>query len=349
MRASPRSGSTATTVYDIARAAKVSTTTVLRALWNKGDISVETRERILRLAAEMNYRPNLTARSLTMGRSHYVGMLVTPSVTSSYAETIGYVVRAVRTAGYVTLCYTTDGQQDSEQTCIEQLASARVAGAIVIPQADTTNGPAYQELVDSGMKLVVAHSHIEGLCAPQVVGDNYQVTYKAARHLASLGHRDIVYLAIPPDCALGRERAQGFRDALAEAGIEAPPSSIVTCGHSEEAGAEAMAELMRRTRVPTAIIARHDVVALGVMRAAFEAGMRIPDDLSLVGNSDIQVTDLLRVPLTTVRHPSEELARIACDKLVRMLDGGMVEPEVTRLDVELVERASCGPAKVREG
>jgi LacI family transcriptional regulator len=335
----------ASTVYDIARAAGVSTTTVLRALWDRDDIKPETKERILRIAAEMNYRPNLAARSLTMGRSHFVGMLVTPFVTSSYAETIGYVVRAVRNAGYVTLCYTTDGLQDSERMCIDQLASARVAGAIIIPQADTENARVYQELADSGMKLVVAHSSIEGLSAPQVVGDNYQVTYKAARYLASLGHRDIVYLAIPQDCALGEERVRGFRDALREAGIDAEPSSIVTCELSAEAGRQAMQALMRRKRIPTAIIARHDLVALGVMRAAFDAGLSIPNDLSVIGNTDIQVTDLLRVPLTTVRHPYEEIARVACTMLVRMLEGEEVAPEVTRLEVELIERASCGPAK----
>jgi LacI family transcriptional regulator len=336
------------TVYDIARVAKVSTTTVLRALWDKGDIKPETKERILRIAAEMNYRPNLVARSLTMGRSHFVGMIVTPFVTSSYSETIGFVVRSVREAGYVTLCYTTDGSQDSELMCIDHLASARVAGAIVIPQADTKNAPVYQELVDSGMKLVVAHSFIEGLKAPQVVGDNYQVTYKSARYLASLGHRDIVYLAIPQDCALGKERALGFRDALSEAGIDAPPSSIVTCELSEEAGREAVTALLRRDRVPTAVIARHDLVALGVMRAVLDAGLSIPDDLSVIGNTDIQVGDLLRVPLTTVRHPYQQVARVASEKLVRMLEGEKpVVPDVTRLEVELIERASCGPAKTR--
>jgi DNA-binding LacI/PurR family transcriptional regulator len=335
----------AATVYDIARAASVSTTTVLRALWDKDDIKPETKERILKLAAEMNYRPNLVARSLTLGSSRFVGMIVTPFVTSSYADTIGLVVRAVRKAGYVTLCYTTDGHPDSERMCVDHLASARVAGAIIIPQANTKNAGIYQELVDSGMKVVVAHSCIENLAAPQVVGDNYQVMFKSARYLISLGHRDIVYLAIPQDCCLGKERARGFHDALTEAGIPVSSSSIVSCGLSEEAGAKAMSAMIERKRVPTAIIARHDVVALGVMRAAFAAGLSIPEDLSLIGNTDIQVADLLRVPLTTVRHPSEEVARIASAMLTRMLEGEQVEPEVTKLDVELVVRASCAPVK----
>jgi LacI family transcriptional regulator len=335
----------ASTVYDIAKAASVSTTTVLRALWDKDDIKPETRERILKLATEMNYRPNLLARSLTTGSSRFVGMVVTPTVSSTYAESIGLVVRTVHEAGYATLTYTTDGCPDSERMCLEQLASARVAGAIVIPEADTKNVTIYQELVDSGMKLVVAHSCIEGLGAPQVVGDNYQVTWLAARHLISLGHREIVYLAIPEDCALGEQRARGFRDALGAAGIPVLPSSIVTCGHSEEAGREAMASLLRRTALPTAIIARHDTVALGVMRAAFDAGLSIPGDLSVIGNSDMPVTDLLRVPLTTVRHPAEEVARIAITKLVSLLEGGAMEAGITKLDVQLVLRASCAPPK----
>jgi LacI family transcriptional regulator len=335
----------ASTVYDIARAASVSTTTVLRALWDKDDIKPETRERILKLATEMNYRPNLLARSLTMGSSRFVGMVVTPTVSSTYAESIGLVVRTAREAGYATLSYTTDGCPDSERMCLEQLASARVAGAIVIPEADTKNVTIYQELVDSGMKLVVAHSCIDGLGAPQVVGDNYQVTWRAVRHLVSLGHREIVYLAIPEDCALGEQRARGFRDALGEAGIPVLPSAIVHCGHSEEAGREATVALLRRRPRPTAIIARHDTVALGVMRAVFDAGLSIPGDLSLIGNSDMPVTDLLRVPLTTVRHPAEEVARIAITKLVSLLEGGAMEAGVTKLDVQLVQRASCARPK----
>jgi LacI family transcriptional regulator len=335
----------ASTVYDIARAAAVSTTTVLRALWDKDDIKPETKERILKLAAEMNYRPNLAARSLTMGSSHFVGMLVTPSVTTTYATSIGLVVRTVRKAGYGTLCYATDGRPDSERMCLDQLASARVAGAIVIPEADTKNVPIYQEMVDSGMKLVVAHSCIDGLNVPQVVGDNYQVTYLAARYLISLGHSNIVYLAIPQDCLLGKERAQGFRDALSEAGIPVSPSSIVACGNSEEAGRKALMVLLQRKRVPTAVIARHDSVALGVMRAAFEAGLSIPEDMSLIGNSDIPVADLLRVPLTSVRHPAEEVARIAIAKLVSLLEGAPLSRDIAKLNVELIKRASCAPVK----
>jgi LacI family transcriptional regulator len=339
--------SRASTVYDIARAASVSTTTVLRALWDKDDIKPETRDRILKLAAELNYRPNLVARSLTMGSSHFVGMLVTPSVTTTYAVSIGLVVRTVRAAGYGTLCYTTDGSPDSEQMCLDQLACARVAGAIVIPEADTKNEKIYQQMADSGMKLVVAHACIEGLNVPQVVGDNYQVTYRAAHYLISLGHRDIVYLAIPQDCLLGKERARGFRDALSEAGIPLSPSAIVTCANSEEAGRNALTALIQRKRVPTAIIARHDTVALGVMRAAFAAGLSIPEDISLIGNSDIPVADLLRVPLTSVRHPAEEVARIAINKLVSMLGGEKLEWDITKLDVELIKRGSCAPAKSR--
>lgn len=330
-----------TTVYDIARAASVSTTTVLRALWDKGEIKPETRERILKLAAEMNYRPNLVARSLTMGSSMFVGIVLTPAVSSTYADSIGLVVRTLRKAGYATLSYTTDGRSDGELVCLEQLASARVAGAIVVPEADTKNTKVYQELVASGMKLVVVHSCVGGLAAPQVLGDNYQVTYLAAKYLISLGHRDIVYLAIPSDCWLGKERAQGFRDALAEAGIPVTRSSIVKCGYGEEAGEKTMRVILQRQRVPTAIIARHDTVALGVMRAVFAAGLSIPGDISLIGNGDTHFADLLRVPLTSVRHPAQQVATTAIRKLVDMLEGRQVKPEITKLDVELIVRASC--------
>jgi LacI family transcriptional regulator len=333
------------TVYDIAKAAGVSTTTVLRALWDKGEIRPETKARILKLAAEMNYRPNLVARSLTMGSSRFVGLIVTPTVSSTYAASIGIIVRALVQAGYATLSYTTDGRPEGELLCLDQIASARVAGTIVIPEADTPNVQIYQEMVDAGMKLVVAHSCIEGLCAPQVVGDNYQVTYRATKYLLSLGHKDIVYLAIPEHCCLGKERARGFRDALGEAGLQVNANNLVECGHSEEAGLQTMAQILKREHTPTAVIARHDTVALGVMRAAFAAGLSIPGDISLIGNGDMPVNDLLRVPLSSVRHPAEEAANIAIGKLVAMLAGQEVVPEITKLDVELVIRASCAAPK----
>ncbi len=245
------------------------------------------------------------------------------------------------------MSYSTDGSARGERLCLDQLMHARVAAAIVLPEPDTENVGGYQELVDSGIKLVVAHSVIEGLNAPQVVGDNYQVAYLAAKYLISLGHRDIVYLAIPQDCYMGRERVRGLGDALAEAGIPLTKSSIVSCGVSGESGEKAMAAVLKRKRFPTAVIARHDIVATGVMRAVFAAGLSIPGDISLIGNGDMELDDLLRVPLTSIKHPAEHLANMAIKKLLDMLKDRPVEPDITKMDVELVIRSSCAPPRKR--
>lgn len=333
----------ATTVYDIARAAGVGRTTVLRALWDKDDISPETKARIKKIAAEMKYRPNHIARSLVMGQSKLVGVVATPSVFPTSLGTIDLIESELKDAGYSMLLSSSGGHSGGERQSIEQLLANRVAGVIAIPASLSAEPDVYQELVDSGAKVVVIDRRVEGLEVPQIIGDDYRAAMLAAEHLISLGHRRIAYMAIPQSSHAGRERVKGYCDALYDAGLKCDQSLIIETQFGEEYGASAVTRLLEMKNPPTAVIARHDIVAAGALRAVYAAGLLIPQDLSIVGNGDIWCSDILRVPMTTVRHPIHDMAKKATSKLLAMLAGEDVEPSVEVLGVELIVRESTAP------
>lgn len=336
----------AVTVYDIARAAGVGRTTVLRALWDKDEINPKTKERIKRIAAEMNYRPNYIARSLVSGKSDFIGVLVTPSTFTVAPDTIPIVELALRETGYTMLLESSGGYPAGERFSLQRMAQFRAAGVIAVPtSASATDKGFYQELLDTGVKLAVIDRYVEGIKCPQVVGNDYRSGYLAAEHLASIGHTRIAYLAIPEASYSGRERLRGVREAMAQAGLTIPSSSIITVQPTADDGEEAMMELLKSDTPPTAVIARHDIVAIGVMRAIAHAGLSIPGDISLVGNGNIWFSDALMVPLTTVSHPTEKMAQIAIRKLLDMVSGIDVEPTTEVLDVEFILRSSTAPPK----
>jgi LacI family transcriptional regulator len=328
------------TIADVARAAGVSRSTVSKAFGSKGFVSPATRARVIRVAAELSYRPSYIARSLSLGTSRLIGVVVTPSILTVFANFVQPIERAIREAGYSLLLYTTSGDPESERLCLEDLIQKRVEGVISIPSSNPADVACYREVLASGIKLVVVDRCMDGLGAPQVGGDDYEAGRLATEHLLSLGHRRIVYLAIPRTSSTGRRRAQGFADAMSRAGIPVDESSIVESGFGEESGEKAMEALLRRQVPPTGVIARHDLNAIGAMRVALASGLSVPGDISIVGNADISLADMVRVPLTTVRHPSRQMAVTGVGWLLDMLGGKPVAPEITRLPVELVARSS---------
>jgi len=328
------------TVYDIARAAGVGRSTVCRALTGIGYVSPETRARVLKVAKELKYRPNHIASSLAGGRSRFVGVVAGPSIGLTFDSTIVPIQASLRDVGYSMLFYASSDSVDLERGLLDELMQDRVAGVIAVPSSATANPRTYQDLVEADVSLVILNRQVEGLSVPQVVCDDYNTARLAAEHLISLGHRDIVCLSVPQQYRAGRVRVRGFRDAMDEAGIALDDTAIVETGFSYKSGAEAMAKVIERKRRPTAVIARHDIVAMGAIDAILAAGLSVPDDISIVGNADIWCGALTRVPLTTINHPLEEMGRLGVDKLLAMLAGESVEPTTVVLPAELVVRSS---------
>jgi len=332
------------TVNDIARAAGVSRSTVLRALSGKPDISLQTRERIQALAASMRYRPNYIARSLTQGKTNLVGVIAKPSIYYASHSVIEAVERGLRDGGYSTLLFISGNESGTDESVVEQLMKNRVDGVIAVPGA-MTPPTTYHELVEAGIKLVPLAGIIDDLAAPQITGDNYKAGRLGAEHLIGLGHRRIAYLGIPHVSNVGRERARGVRDAFLEAGIPVDERLFSEIEFNEVSAERRTAEILASGERPTALLVRHDVAARGAMRAVYAAGLSIPEDISIVGNGDVLGSDMFRVPLTTVRFPARRMADFCVRTLLDMLSGKPVKPEMTLFDVEMVVRSSTAPPR----
>ncbi|HKD76592.1 MAG TPA: LacI family DNA-binding transcriptional regulator, partial [Ktedonobacterales bacterium] len=295
------------TIYDIARATGVTQTTVANALAGRGNVSEATRQRILQCAREMGYRPNEIARSFKQRKTMTLALILPTIANPYYPEIAEEVERCAQSHDYQMLLCNTHYDDALGHHYLERLVSRWVDGIIVM---------------GSSMKLehILAH-HQRGLpivlCnwqenealspdIPQVAADYREAGALAARHLLAMGHRD---LAIIVDLPQQISRLEGFRSALADADITLSPQRIARGDSSLDSGYRAARDLLDQTPRPTAIFATNDWMALGALEAAHSLGVRVPEDLSIMGLDDIVVAAHVTPALTTIAVSKQRLAQ----------------------------------------
>ena len=333
-----------TTLADIARALGVSKMTVSRAINNHPEISVETRARILEAAQRMNYRPNQFARALTTNRSYLLGVVVPDLMHSYFAEICRGIESVAKPLGYQNLICSTDEDAANEEDEIEALLP-RTDGLIVASSALPTETKFYRRLTRERAKLVLIDRQLEGLKCPMVTTDDVKVGLLATNHLIGLGHRRVGHLQ-GTAASTAQMRFEGYKKALLKNRIPFDASLVRECGFTEEDGYRSMKEWLATNHAPSAIFAANDPAAIGAMTAINEGGLRIPDDVAIVGGGNIHYGDMLRVPLTTVAWSTSEMGQNAARLLVAMVEGKK-RPKETHIIVEpeLVVRESCGTAR----
>lgn len=329
------------TLEDIARALNVSKMTVSRAINNHPEISSETRARILATAQKMKYRPNQFARALMTKQSYLIGIVVPDLMHSYFAEICRGVESFARPAGYQNLICSTDEEPRKEMDEIEALLS-RTDGLIVASTLSASEAKFYKRLISDGAKIVLIDRVLEGLRCSAVTTDDVQVGTLATQHLIKLGHRRIGHLR-GPDVSTAMKRLKGYREAISKAKLK---SLVRECGFTETDGYAAMQKWIAAGDLPSAIFAANDPAAIGAMAAANEAGLKVPDDIALVGAGSIHYGDMLRVPLTTVSWSKAEMGQAAATLLLELIDGKKKNRTVTVLP-ELLIRHSSGNADLR--
>ena len=329
-----------TTLEDIARALKVSKMTVSRAINNHPEISRETRERILAVAQKMNYRPNQFARALTTNRSYLIGIVGPDLMHSYFAEICRGVESQARPSGYQNLICSTDEDPRKEMAEIEALLS-RTDGLIVASAISDKETKFYRQLIRDGGRIVLIDRLLEGLKVSAVITDDVQVGILATRHFINLGHRRIGHLR-GTLASTSRQRFEGFIRAMTDAGLPVPPEAIRDCGFTEDDGYLAMKSWIADGELPTAIFAANDPAAIGAMTALHEAGIRVPDDVAIVGAGKIHYGDMLRVPLTTVTWSTLEMGQAAASLLLDSITERSNTARQVVVKPELVIRESCG-------
>lgn len=328
------------TLKDVAKEAGVSATTVSRALNNKDAISPSTREKILKLAKEMDYTPDAVARGLKNKRTETIGVVIADISDPFFAPIVKGIEKAVREEGYHLILCDTDEDYQVEKEALRTLMEKRVDGLLITPVQTS-----FQDIVELKKKkipfvLLCRHFNFELLETDYVVTNDVEGAVLAVTHLIEKGHRKILFINGPTYVSSAKERLAGYKRAFLEAGVKLDESLVREGGIKMEDGYRITKQELARPLQFTAVFAYSDFVALGVMKALKEANLRIPQDIALVGYDDIDIASFLEVPLTTVRIPKYELGVEGFRLLKRKMKGEADSLEKVILPTELVVRES---------
>lgn len=333
------------TLKDIAREAGVSVGTVSKVLSQDPEtfIGARTREKVADVARRLGYRQNLHARSLRTGKSELIGLMAFDVNIRVALLRLQAVDRAVRARGYRTAVWSASGELDAEQRALDECQSQRADGLLIVHPSAALTGERLRPVLESGLPVVTL-APLPGVELECVTVDRRHGAYLAVRHLLRLGHRRIGFLHGDLRYDTDRERPVGLQQAFAEAGLQPDPRLWVEARAGYRGGYEAARELLARPGEPTAVFCNNDEVAVGAMRAFREAGLRVPEDLAVVGFDDIEIAEFAPVPLTTVSQPIPEQAGLAVDRLFARLANPAEPSEAKTVSLlpELVIRESCG-------
>ncbi|HEV3206977.1 MAG TPA: LacI family DNA-binding transcriptional regulator [Terriglobales bacterium] len=328
----------AVTMQDIARGLNVSVVTVSKVLRNKGKISAATRKRVLRRAKELNYQTNWIARSLVTRRTFTIGLLLPDFTHPFFAEIAKAVAETVRPHGYHVIISYFEENPELERNEAESLLARQVDGLIMA--SAQSGSAAFRHIQKRKVPFVLIDRPIAGVRASFVGVDNAAIGNLATAHLIERGCRHIAHLR-GPGIGIATGRMEGYRQALAKHGLPFCPNYIIEAGYQDHTGHEAMRQLLQTQPAPDGVFCYNDPVAIGAIRAISEAGLKVPDDIAVVGAGNVHYSDFLAVPLTTVDQGTSEMGRRAADLLVEQIAAKRTQlPKKVLIEPRLVIRRS---------
>jgi LacI family transcriptional regulator len=310
------------TIREIAYKANVSPSTVSRVLRGTAGVSKRKHQAVIAAVQELDYRPNIFAQSLASGQSMTIGVLTQNFGSPFYDGILRGILEGLEETPYWPLFADGRWQQDVEQRALTMLIDRRVDGLIIV------GGQAPEKVIDDIAKdtpLIVVARRLVTLPERCIYVDNFDAAYRATSYLLDLGHRDIAHITAPMNYATAvddiTERYKGYQQALADAGIEYDPRLVVEGNLQQPSGVLAVEMLLGRGRSFSAIFAANDQMAFGARLALFRRGIRVPDEVSLVGFDDEVSAAFTIPPLTTVRQHSVELGQAAAEAVLTMISG----------------------------
>jgi LacI family transcriptional regulator len=340
------------TIQDVAARAGVSKATVSAVLNDKGTVQESTREGVLAAMRELNYRPHPGARRrLSSPPVRSVGFVMREIRNPYYAEIIAGAEEFLRERGYVVFASSSEGDGAAEQRIINLYAAKDVDGLLLTPVLDDKTDLSHIFDLKRRNVSFVLLEEIQGIQANLVDVDNVKGAKEGVRHVIDLGHSCIVHFAGPEYALHSDERIDGVRAAYSESQLVFSDSVLVRAGDSLLDGYRTGLNYFRDRAPadrPTAVICYNDLVALGLCRALIELGIRVPDDVSVVGYDDLGLLEYISPPLTSVHVPKREVGRIAAEIVHRELtEGPSGSPQKVYLRAELVVRGSTAPPRTR--
>jgi DNA-binding LacI/PurR family transcriptional regulator len=330
-------------IKDVARAAQVSHPTVSRALRNSPLVNSETAERIRQIADTMGYRANAVARGLVTRRTWTIGAVVTTIADPFIGEVVSGVEELANDKGYSVILANSNGDSERELRVVRLFQERRVDGIVVL---SSRVGALYMPLLtELKVPIVLINSHHPDQFAHSVIIDNLGGSTAAVQHLIQLGHRRIAYIGDQNGLQSDTERFAGYRQALTLADYRFVPELVVHGSGTAEGSLPAMKRLLALEEPPSAVFCYNDLTAVGALRAIRDKGLRVPEDISVIGFDDLAIASFTDPPLTTVRQPKEEMGRMAIEILCNLL-AGIQEQVQIKVPGELIVRQSTSSPRV---
>lgn len=332
------------TLKHIAEELGLSVMTVSRAINNRGSIDEKTQLRVLETARKMGYTPNHLAKSLVSKKTYTIGVVVPEISHSFFPEVIRGIEEIIYEKDYQIILGHASESVEREKKVIEMLRSKRVDGLLVSTCQKTTDFSFFENLTKSGTTLVFFDRCIEEIGVSCVSVNDRTGSEYITQHLIDLGYKKLAHLSGSREVSIGKDRFQGFKKAVLGNNLELKEKWIIESGFQEEGGFRAMSELLEipKKEWPDAVVAVNDPSAFGAIEAINQKGLRIPEDIAIVGFSDDIRASLLEVPLTTVEQPAYEVGKKAANKLIRLIENESEQHERISIMTSLKIRSTCG-------
>lgn len=327
------------TLKEVAGHLGMSPATISRALARPELLRAETRARVLEAVDQMGYQPNLIARNLRLQETRLL-FVVVPTLSPFFLEVFRGVERGARESGYAVLMGHTERDAEREQLFLDQVASQRADGVILVTSSDSEALLARNKRMPP---VIAALEGVDGLHVPTVRVDHRKAAMDATNHLLALGHRRVAHIAGPDRQTIAAHRREGFQAAMIQAGLDPAAYPCPSGDYSVALGETAMETLLTCNPPPTAVFAGNDEIAIGAIRTLKRVGLQVGRDVSVIGFDDQRIATLYEPPLTTIKVPTEELGYRSALLLVDLLRGNAEETDLV-LPTSLVIRATTGHA-----
>ncbi len=328
------------TIKDLAQELGLSYATVSRALNKHPRISQKTKERVLHAAQDMGYRPNYFAKSLVKRKSNLIGLLVYDFRNTFYPELIRIIQDRAEELGYWVIQGSTDDQLDKANSLITSMMNTGVDGIIIASVRE--DDPTVKNLFEAGFPVVLVNRRIHEDVGDYVVLDNEVGAFLAVKHLLKEGRRRIGMIKGPSFTSTGEERYRGYLKAIQDSGLSFENGLVEEGFFREDVGHQLAKRLMSTSNPPDAILCGDDEIAMGAMRALDDMGLRVPDDVALIGFDDSRISSHPRIQLTTISQDVKKMGSLATEIVIRRIEGRSSDYERIILKPNLIIRKSCG-------
>lgn len=325
------------TIKDIAIELGVSISTVSRALRGQPDVNALTRKAVLELSERLDYQPNKAALSLLKKNTLTIGVVV-PNLDYFFATAIGGIDEAALEAGYTVMVCQSNESYGREMINIKRMLESRVDGFIISVSSETIITDHFKRIEDKGIPMVFFDRDANELQAPKILLDNFEGGYKATMHLIEKGYSKIAFLGGPEKMSISQQRFEGYKSALAEAGIKFNTKFVEHGDFNQDFAYFNTEELLKAKNKPDAIFAMSDRLAVGAMECIKKFGLKMPNDIGLIGFNNEPITKLLSPSISTIDQPAFEMGKKAARMFIQLVNNNDLKPEDVVLTPRLVVR-----------